>query len=166
MSLIKMFLKELEMEAETTRKMLKAVPDDKYDWQPHKKSMTIKKLAVHVAELPTWIPMILNASELDFAGMEYKPYEANNTAELLEYFEKSLVEGRESLEKASEEQLADIWTMRMGEKILDASPKADVIRSTYCQIVHHRAQLGVYLRLLDVPIPGSYGPSADTESEM
>lgn len=163
MNYIQMFLKELAMEAETTRKILAVVPDDKYDWQPHKKSMTIKKLATHVAELPTWIPMVLNTTELDFATIDYKQAEINNTAELLEYFDKCLAEGKASLETASETQMDEIWTMREGEQIYDASPKSDVIRMTLSHLVHHRAQLGVYLRLLDIAIPGSYGPSADTE---
>lgn len=166
MSLIEMFLKEMEMEAQTTRKMLQVVPNDKYDWQPHKKSMTIRSLATHIAELPTWVTMVLNTSELDFATSDYKPEVINNTDELLKYFEKSLEDGKTSLSKGNEAQLSDIWTMRNGDKIYDASPKSDVIRMTFCQIVHHRAQLGVYLRLLDIPIPGSYGPSADTQSEF
>jgi len=166
MSIIPMLLKELEMEAQTTRKMLQAVPDGKYDWQPHKKSMTIKKLAVHVAEMPSWITMVLNTTELDFAVNEYKLADINTTAELLAYFEKCLAEGKAQLEKAKEEDLDVIWTMRNGEQIYDASPRREVIRMTFNHIVHHRAQLGVYLRLLDVAIPGSYGPSADTESNF
>lgn len=166
MSLIPMLLKELEMEAQTTRKMLQAVPDGKYDWQPHKKSMTIKKLAVHVAEMPSWITMVLNTTELDFAVSEYKLADINTTAELLAYFEKCLAEGKAQLEKAKEEDLDIIWTMRNGEQIYDASPRSEVIRMTFNHIVHHRAQLGVYLRLLDIAIPGSYGPSADTESNF
>ena len=166
MSIIQMFQKELEMEAKTTRKLLQIVPDDKYDWQPHPKSMTIRSLAAHIAELPTWITMTLTTSELDFATVEYTPAVINNTAELLEYFEKSLEDGRAHLKTANEAQLSDIWTMRNGDKIYDASPKSEVISMTFSHLVHHRAQLGVYLRLLDIPIPGSYGPSADSGSEF
>jgi uncharacterized damage-inducible protein DinB len=166
MSIIQMFQKELEMEAKTTRKMLQVVPDDKYDWQPHPKSMTIRSLATHIAELPTWITMTLTTNELDFATIEYTPAVINNTAELLEYFEKSLEDGRAHLKTANEAQLSDIWTMRNGDKIYDASPKSEVILMTFFHLVHHRAQLGVSLRLLDIPIPGSYGPSADSGSEF
>jgi uncharacterized damage-inducible protein DinB len=164
MSLIQMFLKELDMEAKTTCKMLSRIPDDKYDWQPHPKSMTIRRLATHVAELPSWITMTLTTSELDFASSPYKPEIINNTAELMAYFEKNLADGRAHLETAKEEQLSEIWTLRNGNEVYSTSPKSEVLRMTYSQIIHHRAQLGVYLRLLDVPIPGSYGPSADDMS--
>jgi uncharacterized damage-inducible protein DinB len=161
MNLIPIFLKEMEQEAQTTRKMLQRVPTDKFQWRPHPKSMTMQQLATHIAELPTWVTMVLNTSELDFAKNEYKPAVINNTEELLEYFEKNLKEGKESLEKATEEDLLPDWTLRNGEQIYSVDKKYEVIRMAYCQIVHHRAQLGVFLRLLDIPIPGSYGPSAD-----
>jgi len=162
--MIQMFLKELDMEAKTTRKMLSRIPDDKYDWQPHPKSMTIRRLATHVAELPSWITMTLTTNELDFAGNPYKPEVINNTAELMNYFEKNLADGRAHLEGATEEQLSDSWTLRNGTEVYSTSLKSEVLRMAYSQIIHHRAQLGVYLRLLDVPIPGSYGPSADDMS--
>lgn len=164
MSMIQFFLKQFDDEANTTRKMLSIVPDDKYDWQPHKKSMTIRSLATHIAELPTWIPMTLNTSELDFASSPYQPKVINNTSELVSYFEKCLGDGRTALEMAREEQLSESWTLRNGEDIYSTSPKVEVLRMVFSQIIHHRAQLGVYLRLLDVPIPGSYGPSADDHS--
>jgi len=161
MNIIPMLLKEMEQEAQTTRKMLQRVPDDKYDWQPHQKSMSIRRLATHIAELPSWVSMALTTDELDFAANPYTPLEASNTKQLMEHFEKSLADGKAHLEKATEQELLPKWTLRNGEQILNVSTKAEVIRMTYCQIVHHRAQLGVYLRLLNVPIPGSYGPSAD-----
>ena len=161
MNLTPIFLKEMEQEAQTTRKMLQRVPTDKFQWRPHPKSMTMQQLATHIAELPTWVTMVLNTSELDFAKNEYKPAVINNTEELLEYFEKNLKEGKQSLEKATEEALLPDWTLRNGEQIYSVDKKYEVIRMAYCQIVHHRAQLGVFLRLLDIPIPGSYGPSAD-----
>lgn len=161
MNLIPIFLKEMEQEAQTTRKMLQRIPTDKFGWQPHPKSMTIQRLATHIAELPTWVTMVLNTSELDFAKEEYKPAAINTTEELLEYFEKCLKEGKESLGKATEEDLLPEWTLRNGDQVYSVDKKHEVIRMAYCQIVHHRAQLGVFLRLLDIPIPGSYGPSAD-----
>ena len=161
MSMIKMFLKELEQEVQTTRKMLSRIPDDKYDWQPHPKSMTIKRLAAHIAELPGWITMALTTDELDFANNPYESFQATNTAGLLEYFEKTYEDGKAHLEKAKEAQLSEDWTLRNGDEIYSTESKAEVIRMSFNQIVHHRAQLGVCLRLLDVPIPGSYGPSAD-----
>jgi uncharacterized damage-inducible protein DinB len=161
MSMIQTFLKELQQEASTTRKMLAIVPDDKYQWKPHEKSMTIQQLATHIAELPGWVAMVFNTSELDFAINGYTPLNISSTAEVLESFEKNFADGKASLETAKEEQLDDPWTMRNGETIYNTSPKGEVIRMTFSQIIHHRAQLGVFLRLLNVPIPGSYGPSAD-----
>jgi uncharacterized damage-inducible protein DinB len=163
--LIPMFLKEMQEEAVTTRKMLERVPADKFDWQPHPKSMTLQRLATHVAELPGWVSMTLNTSELDFANNEYAPKVVTDTAGLLDYFETGLAAAKADLEKANEEQLNEDWTLRNGEQIYSTRAKHEVIRMAFCQTVHHRAQLGVFLRLLDVPIPGSYGPSAD-EGDM
>jgi uncharacterized damage-inducible protein DinB len=161
MNLIPMLSKEMEQESNTTRKMLERVPNDKYDWKPHPKSMTIRQLTTHIAELPGWVAMTLNTDELDFAKTPYNPLPINNTEEILAHFEKSLAEGKASLGQAKEEDLLPNWTMRNGDQIYMVSTKAEVIRMCYSQVVHHRAQLGVYLRLLDIPIPGSYGPSAD-----
>jgi uncharacterized damage-inducible protein DinB len=161
MKQLSLFLKELNKEAITTRKMLSIIPNDKYDWKPHPKSMTIRQLATHIAELPTWIGMALNTDGLDFATMEYKPTEINDTKSLLELFEKSLQDGQYQLTNGKEESLDQPWTLRNGAQIYSSDPRADVIRMALSQIIHHRAQLGVYLRLLDIPIPGSYGPSAD-----
>lgn len=161
MDLIPMFLTEMEREAQTTRKMLSRIRDDKYDWQPHEKSMTVRQLATHIAELPTWVPMILTTDELDFAANPYQPIAINNTTELVAYFETCLNDAKAQLVPVHEAVLNQPWTLRNGEEIYDVSPKHEVVRMTFCQIVHHRAQLGVYLRLLNIPIPGSYGPSAD-----
>ena len=161
MSTIQLLLKEMEQEALTTRKMLERIPSDKFDWQPHQKSMTLQRLATHVAELPGWVEMVVTTDELDFANNGYAPETVSNTSELLEYFERNLVKGRESLAKTTEETLSEDWTLRNGDQIYQVSKKGEIVRMAYCQIVHHRAQLGVFLRLLDIPIPGSYGPSAD-----
>jgi uncharacterized damage-inducible protein DinB len=161
MSMIQMFLKEMDNEALSTRKMLERVPDDKYNWKPHEKSMTIQQLATHIAELPTWVSMVLTTSELDFASNPYEPKKITSTTDLLKYFEESLADGKAHLSKATEKDIEPNWTLRNGKQIFSVNTKAEVIRMTYCQIVHHRAQLGVYLRLLNIPIPGSYGPSAD-----
>jgi uncharacterized damage-inducible protein DinB len=160
-TVLDLFAKELEQEALTTRKMLARIPNDKFDWQPHPKSMSIRQLATHIAELPAWIGMTLFADELDFATSPYVPVPIASTEELLQYFEKCLADGRSQLAAGRDEQLSDPWTLRDGDTIYTTSPKGDFLRMTFSQIIHHRAQLGVYLRLLDVPIPGSYGPSAD-----
>jgi uncharacterized damage-inducible protein DinB len=163
MSTIDPLLKELEQEAQTTRKMLERVPTEYFNWQPHKKSMTIQRLATHIAELPGWVTMAVTTDGLDFADNPYQQEEVGNTAELLDYFERSLADGRSHLQTVKEETLAETWTLRNGEEIYQVATKGEIIRIAYCQIVHHRAQLGVFLRLLDIPIPGSYGPSADEQ---
>ncbi len=163
-TMIQMLLKELNQEAKTTQKMLALVPDDKHNWKPHEKSMALIQLASHIAELPGWVPMTITTSELDFSKNAYKPTIINSNAELLEHFNKSLDSAQTELAKTNDEQLLPNWTLRDGDTIFSVSTKAEVIRMTYCQIVHHRAQLGVYLRLLNIPIPGSYGPSADDAS--
>lgn len=161
MEMIPLLLKEMEEEAVTTRKMLSRVPADKFDWQPHPKSMTVKRLATHIAELPGWVAMALNTSELDFATMDYTPAPVADTNELLALYEKSFAEGNAALTKVAEADLLPDWTLRNGEQVYSVRTKYEVIRMSFCQTVHHRAQLGVFLRLLDIPIPGSYGPSAD-----
>jgi len=163
-SQIPIFLKELEQESRTTKKMLERIPDDKYDWKPHPKSMTIKQLSTHIAELPTWITMALTTDELDFAKSPYNPVDVHNTGELMELFQKSLENGKSQLVPENEDKLPESWTLRSGDQIFSTTSKAEVIRMALSQIIHHRAQLGVFLRLLDIPIPGSYGPSADEQS--
>jgi uncharacterized damage-inducible protein DinB len=158
---IQQLVKEMEQEAVTTRKMLSIIPDDKYDWKPHPKSMSIQQLATHIAELPGWVPMTLHTTGLDFASSPYEQKAITKTKDLLKFFEETLAEAKANLLKIKEADLLPTWTLRNGDQILSVSSKAEVIRMTYCQIVHHRAQLGVYLRLLNISIPGSYGPSAD-----
>lgn len=161
MTMTQKLLNQLENEATTTRKMLSIVPDDKFDWQPHPKSMTIRRLATHIAELPGWVTMTFDTKELDLAKNPYSTPTINNRAELLDYYEQELAKGRASLQKAKDEDLALDWTLLFNGNVISVRPKEDVIRMSLNQTVHHRAQLGVFLRLLDVPIPGSYGPSAD-----
>lgn len=161
MNMIQVFRKELEQEALTTRQMLGRVPNDKYDWKPHPKSMSIKQLSTHIAELPGWAMLTINTDGLDFAVTPYNPKDINTTEELLDYFESTLREGLAVLVDESEGELGKTWTLSNGDQIYNQTSKAGMLRVTLNQIVHHRAQLGVYLRLLDVPIPRSYGPTAD-----
>ena len=161
MDIIPLLKKEMLAESVATRKMLERIPDDKLSWKPHEKSMSIQNLAVHIAELPAWVSMGFNTSELDFAKMDYKPTPVSSAKDIVQLFEKSLATGLAGLDKAKEEDLWPTWTMRSGDKIFMVMTKYEVIRHAFAQTSHHRAQLGVYLRLLNVPIPGSYGPSAD-----
>jgi uncharacterized damage-inducible protein DinB len=159
--MIEMLSTEFEQEAITTRKMLERVPNDKYDWKPHEKSMNIRSLATHIADLPSWVTTAFTTTELDFEATPYSPPEINSTADLLQLFEKSLESARKSFSEAEEEDLEPTWTLKNGSTVLAIMTKGGLIRHSLSQTIHHRAQLGVYLRLLDIPIPGSYGPSAD-----
>lgn len=164
MKIIELLLNEFEQEIQTTRKMLGLVPFDKLDWAPHPKSMTMKALATHIAELPSWVKLGLTTTELDFATAPYEPATITTNADLLNLLEKSYADGFESLKLANEESLKERWVLRTGEQIHADLTKYGIIRVSFSQIIHHRAQLGVYLRLLNIPIPGSYGPSADDMS--
>ncbi len=161
MQIIPLLLKELDYEVEVARKFLRLIPDDKFDWKPHPKSTAMQQLAVHIAELPSWITMGLTTTELDFATSPYSPPPVNANSDLLDILEHSYESGKNSLAKATEEELLPNWTLRNGEQIYSVMTKYELIRLTLNQVTHHRAQLGVYLRILNIPIPGSYGPSAD-----
>ena len=158
------FLQELERESLGTKKMLALVPADKSDWKPHEKSMKLKDLATHLADLPSWITLALTTNELDFATAPYNPADCNGGEELVKYYEKNAEEAKQHLLKSTDAILEETWTLRNGDIVYMQQNKLDTIRHSYCQIVHHSAQLGVYLRLLNIPIPGVYGPSADDAS--
>lgn len=158
---MKSFLNELEKESIGTKKMLERVPADKMDWKPHEKSMKLKDLATHIADLPTWITLGLTTNELDFATTPYNPQNCEDGKALIAYYEKNEKEAKDWLLKSDDSVLSEVWTLKNGDIIYSQLSKLETIRHAYCQIVHHRAQLGVYLRLLNIPIPGVYGPSAD-----
>jgi uncharacterized damage-inducible protein DinB len=156
-------LAELKNESASTKKMLAAVPLDKADWQPHAKSMSLKKLAGHVAESLEWMNLTIGFSELDFAARKHVPFLPNTTEELLSFFDAQLAEATNTLQNATDETLMGNWTLRSGEQVFFTMPRIAVLRTfVFNHIVHHRAQLSVYLRLLDVPVPGMYGPTADS----
>jgi uncharacterized damage-inducible protein DinB len=161
MSVIPLFAKELELEALTTRKMLERIPADRFDWKPHPKSMSLIRLATHVAEIPSWIAMTIDQDDINFDSASYKPTVIADKPALMDYFESMLSTGRSALQRGNEEMLEKTWTMRDGDHIWVRAPKGEVLYMTFAQVIHHRAQLGVFLRMLDIPIPGSYGPSAD-----
>lgn len=160
------FIAELQQESAATRKLLERVPMDKPDWKPHIKSMALGNLAHHVSELPGWAMVTLDQDELDFAKWEYKPEIPKTTEELVKNYDNTVAKAIECLKKADDAKFMQNWTMRNGEQVFFTLPKAAVLRSfVFNHSYHHRAQLGVYLRLLDIPIPGMYGPTAD-ESVM
>lgn len=159
------FLAELEQEAKVAREVLSRVPADKFDWKPHDKSMSFGKLASHVAEMVSWTGPTLDHPELDFAKMDYKPFEPKTTQELLEFFDKNLAEAVQVLNNMTDDRFMESWSLRNGEKIYFTMPKIVAMRSFVMNhIVHHRGQLSVYLRLNDIAVPSMYGPSADEGS--
>ncbi len=157
------FLGELEHEAAQTRRVLALVPADHADFKPHPKSFSLGKLAAHVADMHNWIAVTVNTTELDFAeGYEVPPF--TTTAELTSRFDTIVEEGKAALAATNDQALGETWTLRAGEQVFLAMPRVQCLRTmVFNHIVHHRAQLIVYLRLLDVPVPGLYGPSADEQ---
>lgn len=164
MALKDSYLAELVREAASSQKILEKVPSEKLSWKPHEKSYAMGALAGHIAEIPSWLDLILNADELDFATMNYMPPKINENADIMKIFEENLATAKTVLEKATDEKFEGKWRMRHGENIYFELPRPVVIRTwIFSHIVHHRAQLGVYLRLLDIPVPAVYGPSADEQ---
>lgn len=155
---------ELQVEAATTRKCLERIPAEKFDYTPHEKSMKMGRLAVHIAEMFGWAIETVNKTELDFATMDYKPFEPQTTEELVGFFEKILLETTEALKATSDEAMMENWTLRNGDQIYFTMPRIQVLRGmVFNHIVHHRGQLSVYMRLNDIPVPALYGPSADEQ---
>jgi uncharacterized damage-inducible protein DinB len=155
-------LEELRLEAAVTRKFLAVVPFDQSAFQPAPTSETLGRLAIHVAEIMGWWKAVLTQEELDF--IDFAPADITSVAQLLSYFDGLLAEAMQALATATAEDLELTWSMRYGEIVYFTLPKSQVLR-IFCMnhLVHHRAQLGVYLRILGVPLPATYGPSADDE---
>jgi uncharacterized damage-inducible protein DinB len=165
MTIGQMMLGEFEQEMQGTRKVLERVPEEKWDWKPHTKSGTVGWLAGHVANLPGWATMTLQTEQFDYApvnGPTYQPPKITNRKELLAEFDKNVGEARAAISKASDEEMMKNWTLLAGGQKIFTMPRAAVLRGVvFNHLIHHRAQLTVYYRLLDVAVPGLYGPSAD-----
>jgi uncharacterized damage-inducible protein DinB len=157
-------LAEFEHEASTTRKHLARLPDDRLDWQPHQKSFTARALASHIVECVGWAQAIFSADEFDFDPAVYRPFRADTVAALLSEFDRKVEEGRRALAAAGAAAIDAPWRMKIRGRVRFERAKGDALRDfTLSHVIHHRGQLSVYLRLLDVPVPGSYGPTADEE---
>lgn len=158
---------ELKRESINTRKILACVPEDKIEWQPHEKSMTLGRLASHVAEMPFWVNRVLEADEFDMAAVPPNNRVIPTNKELLEFFEARLEHAVALLGAATNEKLAESWLFRRGDFVISNNSRYETIRFMMMNHqVHHRGQLSVYLRLLNIPIPGMYGPSADDRAAM
>lgn len=162
MSINQSFLGEFEHEAESTRRLLERVPMDKWNWKPHEKSMSLGKLAFHVAEIPGWVSDTLDNDEFDFTKTPYVPKEEGTTDDLMKFYDECVKNAKTSIQNSTDENFMKTWTFRNGETIYFAMPKIQALRG-FCfnHMYHHRGQLTVYLRLLNVPLPSIYGPSAD-----
>lgn len=153
------FIRELEGEIRATRECLEKVPTGDPDWKPHEKSMAIGYLSQLVADIPRWIQYTVEKSIIDFAT--YPQFKGATNAEFVDHFEKSVEAAKRALEGLSDADLDGTFRLQHGEKVLFEAPVGETITSTINHLVHHRGQLTVYLRLLDVAVPSIYGPSAD-----
>jgi uncharacterized damage-inducible protein DinB len=157
-------LPEFDHEMTTTRKLLERVPEDKLEWKPHARSMSLGALATHVATIPSWGEVTLTQPEIDLGGTGIAET-ARSRAELLGTFDKNVKATRAALTARSDGEFMEPWTLKSGGHTIFTMPKATVWRSFVMNhIIHHRAQLSVYLRMHDVPLPAMYGPSADEAS--
>lgn len=161
MKLTELFLAELEREAGPTRRTLERVPDGRYDWKPHEKSMTLGYLAELVARLPSWPVFMIKKDELDLATDE-KPQPLRTSRELVQALDEGVAEAREALANTTDEHLMKPWRLLVGGRVVSEEPRYIMLRDgVFNHLAHHRGQLTVYLRLNDVPVPAIYGPSAD-----
>jgi uncharacterized damage-inducible protein DinB len=165
MALSNALLPEFDHEMENTRKTLDRVPDGKFDWKPHEKSMPLGNLATHLATIPMWANNAIGEDSIDIAPVGKPPMRAEpatSRAEVLERFDQNVASARAAIAGASDETLRSPWTLYAGGKEILTLPKIAVLRSFVMNhSIHHRAQLGVYLRLNDIAVPSIYGPSAD-----
>ncbi len=161
MRLGEMHLPEFDQEMGNTRKTLERIPEDKMDWKPHKKSLSLGALASHLSRIPTWTNMTIELNELDVSTIpSMDALKSRN--DILKEFDKNLSAARKALSEVSDELLFKNWSLRHGNHTLLTMPKLAILRSFVMNHnIHHRAQLGVYLRLNDIPVPSIYGPSAD-----
>jgi uncharacterized damage-inducible protein DinB len=162
MAISELLLSEFDEEMKKTRATLERVPEDKKDFTPHPKSMTLKRLAPHVAELPDFGLSILTTPELDFGKGNYKPLPFESAAQLVRALEEGAAKMRAVLQKMPDEAWTESWKLSFGGKPVFSGSRFLAYRQMFLNhLVHHRAQLGVYLRLTDKPVPATYGPSAD-----
>lgn len=152
---------QLAAEAETTRKFIQVFPFDKKEYQVHEKSMKLGDIFLHVLDLALWAEMAVTTNELDFETAPYNPKQLNSVDEAMNYFNECVSKGMNALENTDDAVFDEEWTLRSGSKIHLVSTKEEVVRVAHNQTVHHRAQLGVNYRLLGIPVPPSYGPTAD-----
>jgi len=159
-----MLVREFEREARTTRRHLERLPADKLDWAPHAKSFTARQLGSHIVDCVRWGEPIFGGDEFEIDPATYKPYRAPSVEDLLATFDDDVGRCTRAMTGADDAAIMRPWRLRMRGKVRVDSPKAAAFRDfTLSHLIHHRGQLSVYLRLLGVPVPGSYGPTADDQ---
>lgn len=164
MTMIEMLRSELERESERSRRALAQVPDGQYDWKPHERSMIFGYVALMVAQIPSWVGMIVTQDELDLApkdGPKYKAEPLRTSGELLRALEAAVTQARQALESTTEAHLMTSWRLLVGGTTVLETPRHVMIRETLSHLAHHRGQMTVYLRLMGAKVPALYGPSAD-----
>ncbi|HYR07397.1 MAG TPA: DinB family protein [Longimicrobium sp.] len=164
MSIAEMLLPEWDVEIATTRRVLERVPSDKGEWKPHPKSFPMAHLAQLVSRMPGWATMMMNTQELDIAPEDApaQPYSIEKTETLLAEFDRNAAEGRAAIAATSDAAFGEPWTMKARGQAVQTDSRYHMLRTAMLNhLVHHRAQLGVYLRLVDEPVPSMYGPTAD-----
>jgi uncharacterized damage-inducible protein DinB len=159
MSMSDVLLPEFDQEMATTRRVLERVPNDKGEWKPHEKSFSMAHLAQLVSMMPDWIAQTLRKTEINLAGGS--GYSTQKTESLVQQFDKNVRGAREAIAESKDKDFGVNWSLKMGDRVLFTQTRAEAVRQHMSHLVHHRAQLGVYLRLVDVPVPQMYGPTAD-----
>ena len=165
MGISQTLLPEYDHEMATTRKLLERVPEDRFSWQPHTKSMSLGRLATHIAELPGLGHRVVTQDSVNLAppgGEPYKPRTLETRQEILDLFDQNIAKTREAIESTEDPAYFQPWSLLRGEQTIFSLPRVAALRTMlFSHIIHHRGQLSVYLRLNDVPVPSIYGPSAD-----
>ena len=157
-----LLIQELNEEAEITKKFFNIFPEDKLEYKPHEKSMSLKELMNHIVEIVGWPAFILETEKIDFTAGDYQPSNLEKREDFESSFNKLMSKSIDAINSSTDEVLLNNhWKMMMGEQLLQDYTKYEAIRHSLNQLTHHRAQLGVYYRLNDISVPGSYGPSAD-----
>ncbi len=167
MKLTELLAAQMEREGEISRRVLARVPEGKPDWKPHAKSMPLGYLATLVATMPSWLAMMVRRDSLDLkpaAGEGFKPPATDTNAALLKAHDDAVAQAVQALRGAEEEHLLETWRLLVAGKVVDENPRHVAIADTFMHLAHHRGQLSVYLRLLGIPVPSIYGPTADEQT--
>ena len=152
-------LKEFDAEMATTRRLLERLPSDKAQWKPHEKSFALGHLAQLVAGMPSWITRTLREPHIDLAAGARYSFETTDT--LVKQFDENVKNARLALAEVTGAALDEPWSLKMGDRVLMTTQRGETVRQHLNHMIHHRGQLTVYARLIDVPVPSIYGPTAD-----